>query len=79
MLILHLLVFSGQPITFHNAVFASFSNLSPRQIEETIESTALRMLEQLRALKPRTMEDALGIIDTWHLPLSQNDADVALR
>ena len=75
-LLLHLLLSSGQATVFHNTIFKTFCSLTPAQIEAAIERKAEEMLACLRKDDPTTVAAALAIIVGWALCSADNDADI---
>ena len=55
----------------HGTIMASLQ-------ERTILTRAMSYLEQLRAARVRTVQDAIELILAWQLPTSWRDCDLAV-
>jgi len=78
-LLLHLLLQPSsdtRPVMFHHPVFWSFSVLSMQTLEANIVERADRMMEALRDQGVTTLGDALAVLLSWRLPLSEQDMDL---
>ena len=78
-LLLHLLL---QPhgcsshLKFHHPIFEAFGDYAVSQLEQTMLSSADKMLEVLRKKNVATLQDALKVIFSWKLCTSNCDRDI---
>ena len=79
-LLLHLLLEpfrNVRPIIFHYPVLSMTGTIMASLQERTILTRAASYLEQLRAARIRTVQDAIEHILEWQLPTSCRDCDLA--
>eukprot|EP00931_Biecheleriopsis_adriatica_P047475 TRINITY_DN27373_c0_g1_i1.p1 TRINITY_DN27373_c0_g1~~TRINITY_DN27373_c0_g1_i1.p1 ORF type:complete len:483 (-),score=74.66 TRINITY_DN27373_c0_g1_i1:110-1558(-) len=68
-----------QPVCFHYPVFWSFGNMDAQQLEQQLLVSADVLIEEMRKQNVETLDQALKIILTFGLALSEGDRDLVAQ